>query len=110
MPDSVISGNNLSKDKAEHFWETLKQLGVYCRKHWWSIFLSVFFSVVGTMLMVIAPEKLKDRTNLISAGLRSGIDIKEIGKLSFLVAFLYLFSFIFNLIIIFKKVHYFISP
>lgn len=43
MPDSVISGNNLSKDKAEHFWETLKQLGVYCRKHWWSIFLSVFF-------------------------------------------------------------------
>ena len=98
MPDSVISGDNLSKDKAEHFWKTLKQLGVYCRKHWWSIFLSVFFSVVGTMLMVIAPEKLKDITNLISAGLHSGIDIKEISKLSFLVAFLYLFSFIFNLI------------
>jgi len=98
MPDSVISGDNLSKDKAEHFWKTLKQLGVYCRKHWGAIFLSVFFSVVGTMLMVFAPEKLKDITNLISAGLHSGIDIKEISKLSFLVAFLYLFSFIFNLI------------
>lgn len=98
MPDPIINGKNLSKEKAEHFWKTLKQLGIYCRKHWLNIFLAVFFSVVGTLLMVIAPEKLKDITNLISDGLYSGIDIKKISKLSFLVAFLYLFSFIFNLI------------
>lgn len=98
MQDSIVSGKNLSKDKAEHFWKTLKQLGIYCRTHWWAILAAVLFSIVGTMLMVIAPEKLKDITNLISLGLHSGIDIKEISKLSFLVAFLYLFSFIFNLI------------
>ena len=98
MSDSILGGKKLSKDKAEHFWKTLKQLGVYCRKHWWAIFGAVFFSIVGTLMMVIAPEKLKDITNLISDGLYSGIDIKAIGKLSFLVAFLYLFSFIFNLI------------
>ena len=43
MSDSILGGKKLSKDKAEHFWKTLKQLGVYCRKHWWAIFGAVFF-------------------------------------------------------------------
>ncbi len=100
MPNPIMNGNNLSKqkDKAEHFWKTLKQLVVYCRKHWLAVSLAIFFSVIGTLLLVIAPEKLKDITNLISSGLYSGIDINKISKLSFLVAFLYLFSFIFNLV------------
>lgn len=99
MAGNVMNGkNNISMDKPAHFWKTLAQLVVYCRRHWGAIIVAILFSVAGTVLTVVAPELLKDITNLIANGLKSSIDMHDITHLAVIVALLYFFSFIFNLI------------
>ena len=90
--------NNAGGDKAAHFWKTMAQLVVYCKKYWLPICVAIGFSVVATVLTVIAPGKLKDITNLIASGLDSGINMHDIIRLGIIVVLLYGFSFIFNLI------------
>lgn len=98
MPGSMMHGNNNNTgDRAAHFWKTLVQLVAYCRRYWAQIGVAILFSVIGTILTVIAPEKVKDITNLISQGLRTGIDIGDVARLAGIVTLLYAFSFIFNL-------------
>lgn len=99
MPDNMVQAkSNTSTDKPTHFWKTLGQLVVYCRRHWVAITVAILFSIAGTVLTVIAPEKLKDITNLIADGLHTGIDMGAVIWLSVIVALLYGGSFVFNLI------------
>lgn len=87
--------NNAGGDKAAHFWKTMAQLVVYCKKYWLPICVAIGFSVAATVLTVIAPEQVKNITNLIASGLDSGINMHDIIRLGIIVALLYGFSFIF---------------
>ena len=84
-------------ERPAHFWRSMGQLVAYCRRYWAPISMAITFSVISTIMTVIAPEKLKDITNLISVGLHTGIDIHAVMALAGVVAALYGVGFVFNL-------------
>lgn len=84
--------------KANHFGKAILRLIFYCKKQLSAICISVLLALVGTILTVIGPEKLKDMTNLITEGLYTGIDVTAAVKIAALLVILYVLSFICSLL------------
>ena len=60
-------------------------------KPWYKpIVISLIFSLVGTFLTIIAPDKLADLTNSISDGLKTGIDMDLIIKSILIILAIYI--------------------
>lgn len=60
-------------------------------KPWYNpIVISLIFSLVGTLLTIIAPDKLADLTNNISDGLQTGIDMDLIIKSILIILAIYI--------------------
>lgn len=60
-------------------------------KPWYKpIVISLIFSLVGTLLTIIAPDKLADLTNNISDGLQTGIDMDLIIKSILIILAIYI--------------------
>ena len=67
-------------EKPNDFKTAMKQLYKYCRPWYLPIIISLVFSLAGTVLTIIAPDKMADLTNAISAGLATGIDLASVKK------------------------------
>lgn len=76
---SAMRGRHLD-EKPQDFKSSMKQLLDYCRPWYIPIVISLVFSLAGTFLTIIAPDKMADLTNAISAGLYSGIDFASVKK------------------------------
>ena len=68
-------------EKAQDFSQAMKDLASYCRKYAILIFGAVILAAAGTALNVIGPSKLADITDLITAGLRTSIDVDAVVKI-----------------------------
>lgn len=68
----------------------------YLGRYKWSIFIAAVFSIIGSILNLIGPDKLSDVTDLITEGLSSSIDISAVVKIASLLAFLYVAGFVLN--------------
>ena len=75
-----------SNEKPKNVKGSMIDLFRYLKPWYKPIAISLIFSLIGTLLTIIAPDKLSDLTNNISDGLQSGIDMELIVK-SILVLF-----------------------
>lgn len=100
MP-SPVSGKNsmdMGQDRAKDFRKSLINLLNYCRQYIVMMILGIILAIVGTILNVVGPEYLSQITDLITQGLKNGINIEEVIKIAKFLAFIYSIGFLFNLI------------
>ncbi|MGY3725577.1 ATP-binding cassette, subfamily B [Granulicatella balaenopterae] len=73
---------------------TWKKILHYCREYTVPFVASVVFSIIGTILMLIGPDKLSEITDLIADGFMRGIDLKAVQKIGITLLVIYAISFV----------------
>ena len=84
--------------KAKNFKKSIKKLINYCRPLIPMIIFAIVLAFLSSILSIIGPDKLKDMTNTIIAGISGKIDLDKIKSIALLLVCLYALSFIFNYI------------
>lgn len=82
----------------KNFKKSLGKLVAYCKPYFPAIIIAVLLAVAAAVFSLIGPNKLQDITDIIKDGLVSGIDIKAVEEIAFLLVTLYALGFIFNYI------------
>lgn len=77
-------------EKPKNVKSSMLELLRYLKPWYKSIVISLIFSLVGTLLTIIAPDKLADLTNNISDGLQTGIDMDLIIKSILIILAIYI--------------------
>ncbi len=76
-------------ERSKNFFGTWKRLIQYIRRHLPAIALALVFAFAGTILTLLGPAKLRDITNLITAGMATGIDMAAIARIGLLLICFY---------------------
>lgn len=79
-----------SDEKPKNIKSSMLELLRYLKPWYKLIVISLIFSLVGTFLTIIAPDKLADLTNSISDGLKTGIDMDLIIKSILIILAIYI--------------------
>ena len=90
--------NKRPTGKAKDFTGTWKKLLGYCKKYLPIMVFSLICAVAGTVLTLIGPDKLSELTNLITAGLMTGIDMEAVTKIGLTLVVFYGASFVLSAI------------
>ena len=77
-------------EKPQNVKNAMLELLRYLKPWYKPIIISLIFSLVGTYLTIIAPDKLADLTNNISDGLKTGIDMDLIVKSILIILAIYI--------------------
>lgn len=77
-------------EKPKNVKNSMLELLRYLKPWYKPIVISLIFSLVGTYLTIIAPDKLADLTNSISDGLKTGIDMDLIIKSILIILAIYI--------------------
>lgn len=77
-------------EKPQNVKSSMLELMRYLKPWYKPIVISLIFSLVGTLLTIIAPDKLADLTNNISDGLQTGIDMDLIIKSILIILAIYI--------------------
>ena len=77
-------------EKPQNVKNAMLELLRYLKPWYKPIIISLIFSLVGTYLTIIAPDKLADLTNNISDGLKTGIDMDLIVKSVLIILAIYI--------------------
>lgn len=77
-------------EKPKNVKSSMLELLRYLKPWYKPIVISLIFSLVGTLLTIIAPDKLADLTNNISDGLQTGIDMDLIIKSILIILTIYI--------------------
>lgn len=77
-------------EKPKNVKSSMLELLRYLKPWYKPIVISLIFSLVGTLLTIIAPDKLADLTNNISDGLQTGIDMDLIIKSILIILAIYI--------------------
>ena len=83
---------NIPAQKAKNSKVALKNLVKFCKKHIILIIISAILATIASILAVIGPNKLKDLTNEIQAGLGSSINIDAVLNIMIVLIAIYLTS------------------
>ncbi|WP_350022581.1 ABC transporter ATP-binding protein [Turicibacter sanguinis] len=89
-----MAGAGAPTEKAKDTKKSVKKLLLFCQPHYLLIAFALIFSIVGTILTLIGPDKLSEVTDLITAGLMTGIDLDAVEDLCSLLVYMYGASFI----------------
>ncbi len=75
-------------EKATDFRGSLGKLARYSKNYWWVIIAALVFSIGGTILTLLGPDKLSDLTKEITSGILTGIDMNAVARIGWtLIAF-----------------------
>ena len=80
--------------KAKDFTGTWKKLIGYCSKYSVAILIAILCAAGGTVFTIAGPDKLSELTGVISAGLRSGIDMNAVSRIGFTLVAFYICSIV----------------
>jgi len=83
-------------EKPKDFKKSMSSLIKYSKKYLIPVAIAVVLSCVSSILAIIGPDKLKDLTNEIIAGISSSINIEAVKNIGMLLAVFYILSFVFN--------------
>lgn len=75
-------------------WSRLLQ---YCRSHIPVILIAVVSAAAGTILTLLGPDQLSELTDLITAGIATGIDLDAVASIGFFLIFIYALSAVLSL-------------
>lgn len=84
-------------EKPKNFGKSIVKLISYCKKYTPAILIATILAIVGTTFNIIGPGKLSDMTNLITDGLKTGINIDAFIQIAVLLVGLYVCGYLFNL-------------
>ncbi len=87
----------MSMEKATDFRGSLGKLVRYSRSYWWVILAALVFSIVGTILTLLGPDKLSDLTKEITGGIVTGIDMDAVTKIGLTLVAFYVCSAVLSL-------------
>lgn len=91
-------GMSAPAEKAKNFKEATKRLFSELKPFRILIALALILAIISSILSIIAPNRLSELTDTISAGLTGVMDIDKIKKISIVLVGIYLTSAIFNFI------------
>ena len=90
--------NMNNNDKAKDFKKSMKSLISYCKPYVIPVLISVVLAMVGSILSIIGPDKLRDITNIITNGILTGIDMSAVWRIAITLIIIYGISAIFGYI------------
>lgn len=98
-PGAGGPGGSLSRggEKANDFGKAIRKLASYCKDYMPVVVIAVILAIVGSVLNIIGPDKLSDITDLITEGLRNGIDTQAVVRIVTLLVVLYALGFLFSI-------------
>lgn len=79
-----------SAEKPKDLKKSLSQLLKFCKKYVPVMVFALIAAAVGTVFQIIGPDKIKDLTNEIATGLKSGINFDTIARIGFMLIVFYL--------------------
>ena len=82
--------------KAKDFRKTIGKLIAYMKPYVPAVIIALLLAVTGTVFNIIGPDRLGKITDLITEGMRAGIDLSAVGSIGLLLAILYGLGFLFN--------------
>lgn len=91
IPGGMGTGEK-SKNLKKAYGDFIRYLGRYK----WNILTAAIFSVIGSVLNLIGPNKLSEVTDLITEGLSGSIQLSAVVQIASLLAVLYVFGFLLN--------------
>ena len=83
-------------EKAKDFRKTIGKLIAYMKPYVPAVIIALLLAVTGTVFNIIGPDRLGKITDLITEGMRAGIDLSAVGSIGLLLAILYSLGFLFN--------------
>lgn len=83
-------------EKAKEFKRTMCRLAKYGKKYIPIVIFALACAVIGTVLMLLGPDKLSDLTDIIKEGLVTSIDIDAVIKIGILLICFYALSWVMN--------------
>lgn len=86
----------IKKEKPKNIENSIFQLYQYIKPFIWLMLLSVFCSLISSILSLIMPSRLSNLIELIEAGLTGTMDFTKLSIICSGLLFLYLLSFIFG--------------
>ena len=87
-----------NSERSENFFDNWKRMLQYSQRYWKGFLAAIFLAAGGNILTVLGPDRLADMTDVISAGLKTSIDMIAVRKIAFSILFLYGFGGLFNLL------------
>ena len=85
-----------SNEKPKDFVMGTKKLIHYLHAFLPAIIVALIISALGSVLSIVGPNKLSELTDIITAGLLTGIDLEAVGRIALFLLILYLLSAIFK--------------
>lgn len=94
MPNQRLNGGpgRGSGEKSQNFVGTWKKLIAYCKKYLAVIIIAVICVIFGTVLTLIGPDKLSELTDIITAGIMTGIDLDKVTEIGLTLVIFYVAS------------------
>ena len=89
-------GGGVAGEKAKDSMKALKELTQYIKPYLPAVIAALVLGSVGAVFSVIGPGKISDVTNLITEGLKSGIDINAVVRICVVLAILYGLAWVFG--------------
>lgn len=75
--------NQASGQKANNFKATWGKMLNYFRSYWTAGIIALMSAVIGTVLTLIGPDKLSELTDIVTAGIVTGIDMDAVRTIGF---------------------------
>ena len=85
-------------ERANDFKGSLKKLLHYNKDLLILVLLALILSMISTILAIIGPDKLKEITNVITAGLATSIDLNKVKEIGLFLLIIYIISLLFDYI------------
>lgn len=91
-----ISGGMGTGEKSKNLKKAYADFVRYLGRYRWSILIAAIFSIIGSILNLIGPNKLSEVTDLITEGLSGSIQLDAVVQIASLLAVLYVLGFLLN--------------
>ncbi|MEK4188525.1 ABC transporter ATP-binding protein [Paenibacillus sp. FSL L8-0494] len=85
-------------NKSKEQLNTWSKLLHYCRKYIPVVLIAIISAAIGTVLTLLGPDKLSEMTDLITAGLVTGIDMEAVTSIGLFLVFIYILSAVLSLV------------
>ncbi len=93
-----LQGRRGTSEKPENFSVAIKKLIIYGKKYWPIVIICSLLAIFGSIISIVAPNKISELTDLITVGLKGNIDFVNVKKLSTILIIIYLISSLINLV------------
>lgn len=91
-----VPGGMGTGEKSKNLKKAYTDFIYYLGKYKWSILAAAIFSIIGSILNLIGPNKLSEVTDLITEGLSGSIQLSAVVQIASLLAVLYVLGFLLN--------------